>query len=200
MTQNKDSSTTSLTLLDMARSNDPDAWRQMCDIYSPLVYSWVKRGGLQDSDAADVVQDVFRIVIKNLNRFQHRREGDSFRGWLWPVTRNEVRGWHRRASKNPELAFGGTDAAQQIAAIPDWVEDYSGLNEIQADEQAESQMVQLAAQAIKNDFAEHTWQAFWRSTVDGESAIDIAADLNMTAGGVRQAKFRVLARLREFLE
>ena len=44
-----------------------------------------------------------------------------------------------------------------------------------------------------------TWQAFWRSTVDGESATEIANDLGMTAGAVRQAKLRVMVRLREIL-
>jgi RNA polymerase sigma-70 factor (ECF subfamily) len=39
--------------------------------------------------------------------------------------------------------------------------------------------------------------AFWKTTVDGESAADAAADLNMTRNAVYLAKSRVLRRLRE---
>ena len=52
---------------------------------------------------------------------------------------------------------------------------------------------------IQSDFEQSTWQAFWRTTVDHQTAPDVANELNMSPGAVRQAKHRVLARLREFL-
>ena len=47
------------------------------------------------------------------------------------------------------------------------------------------------------EYQERTWTAFWRLTVDGHSAADIARDLGMSANSVRQAKFRVMKRLRD---
>jgi RNA polymerase sigma-70 factor (ECF subfamily) len=49
------------------------------------------------------------------------------------------------------------------------------------------------------EFEERTWQAFWRTAVDGRSAADVGAELGMTPGAVRVAKSRVLHRLREEL-
>lgn len=193
------SSNTSISLIDQARSNDAAAWQALCDIYSPLVYSWVRQAGLDGNDAEDIVQDVFRKVFGNLRSFHRDRQGDTFRGWLWTITRNEVRGWFRRQKAAVAKPQGGTEAQIQMASVADWVSDDSAIGEIQTDQNTETQMIRRAAEAIKNDFAEHTWQAFWRLTVEGHTAADIAADLDMTAVGVRQAKFRVLARLREYL-
>jgi RNA polymerase sigma-70 factor (ECF subfamily) len=52
---------------------------------------------------------------------------------------------------------------------------------------------------IRPEFAERTWQAFWRTAIEGGSAPEVAAELSMSAGAVRVAKSRVLQRLREEL-
>ena len=49
------------------------------------------------------------------------------------------------------------------------------------------------------EFEERTWQAFWRVTVEGQDTAEVAAQLGISANGVRQAKSRVLRRLREEL-
>jgi DNA-directed RNA polymerase specialized sigma24 family protein len=49
---------------------------------------------------------------------------------------------------------------------------------------------------LRPEFAEQTWQAFWRTAVEGQPAVEAAADLGMSAGAVRVAKCRVLHRLR----
>ena len=191
------SESTSTSLIHNARANDVEAWQKLGEIYAPLVLSWAQRAGLQESDAADVVQEVFGIVLKSLDRFRRDRPGDTFRGWLWTITRNEIRRSYRRSKR--ERARGGTEALQQLSEIPDWVSETSTIGEIRPDVSEEKQLIQRAASAIKDDFEEHTWQAFWRLAVDGHSSAEIAQDLNLTTGAVRQAKFRVLARLREFL-
>lgn len=195
----RDSSTTSISLLAAARGNDQVAWQQLCDVYTPLAYSWIRKARLQDSDAADLIQDIFRIVAENLNRFHHDQPGDTFRGWLWTITRNELRGWYRDRASRPDQAKGGTDVQMRLAEIPDWIVTDTTLQEIDPDDTAEQILVRRAAKLIEHDFQSRTWQAFWRSAVDGEPVADIAADLNMTAGAVRQAKMRVLVKLREML-
>jgi RNA polymerase sigma-70 factor (ECF subfamily) len=195
----RDSSTTSISLLDAARGNDQVAWQQLCDVYTPLAYSWIRKARLQDSDAADLIQNVFRIVAANLNKFHRDRPGDTFRGWLWTITRNELRTWYRARASRPDQAKGGTDVQMRLAEIPDWIVTDTTLQEIDPDDTAEQILVRRAAKLIERDFQPNTWQAFWRATVEGESAVEIAKDLGMTAGAVRQAKLRVLVRLREML-
>ena len=60
-------------------------------------------------------------------------------------------------------------------------------------------VVHQAIDLIRGEFQERTWQAFWRLTVVGDSAAAIAEDLGINEKAVRQAKYRILCRLREIL-
>ncbi|MDP7020026.1 MAG: sigma-70 family RNA polymerase sigma factor [Pirellulaceae bacterium] len=71
------------------RDNDETAWPRLVNIYGPLVYRWSRAAGLQPDDAGDVVQDVFGAVHACLPSFRRDRQSDSFRGWLWSISRNK---------------------------------------------------------------------------------------------------------------
>jgi RNA polymerase sigma-70 factor (ECF subfamily) len=185
---------TSHSLLRRVRLRDAEAWRRFAALYTPLVYSWARRGGLQESDAADVVQDVFRSVFTKIDDFQKDGQCSHFRGWLWAITRNRVRLFFRQRAPQPQAAGGG-DAALLLAQIPDqWQRD-----EEPSTNDDRHALVQRALRLVKDDFSAATWQAFWRLTVVGDEAAAIAADLGQSAKAVRQAKYRVLCRLREEL-
>jgi RNA polymerase sigma-70 factor (ECF subfamily) len=61
-------------------------------------------------------------------------------------------------------------------------------------------LIQRALQLIQVEFEPRTLQAFWQATVEGRQTADIAADLEMTIKAVRQAKYRVMRRLRQELD
>src|SRR5947209_6715519 len=112
---------TSLTLLDRLRDNQSDAWGRLVYLYGPLVRYWCGRWGVGGADAEDVSQEVFRAVATGLANFRRDRPGDTFRGWLFGVTRNLARTHRRRAGRQPQAA-GGTDAhlrLQGAAAAPE---------------------------------------------------------------------------------
>jgi RNA polymerase sigma-70 factor, ECF subfamily len=180
---------TSLSLLERVRANDPGAWQRLVRLYSPLVFFWARRAGLAEADAADVVQDVWLAVAQALPRFDRKRQGGTFRGWLWTIARNKLTDHFRNRLGKAEAA-GGTEARQRLETI---------LEHEPADESGvqESQMLRRALESLRPEFAEHTWQAFWRMTVDGLPAPAVGAELGMAANAVHQAKFRVLRRLRE---
>ena len=61
------------------------------------------------------------------------------------------------------------------------------------------ELLRKALESIRGEFHERTWQAFWGVVVEGRTAADVAADLDMKPGAVRVAKSRVLLRLRREL-
>lgn len=188
------SQATSRSLLDGVRQHDPAAWRRFAALYGPIVYRWTQREGLQEHDAADVVQDVFRAVAENIQRFAHRSAGDSLRGWLWTIARNKIRDHYRRRHK--EVAGAGGTAAQQL------LQQQPGLPE-EPDESPDGLSTELAHRALtlmQNEFEPSTWRAFWRTAVDGQSASDTARELKLTLAAVYKAKSRVLLRLRQELD
>jgi RNA polymerase sigma-70 factor (ECF subfamily) len=182
---------TSTSLLERVRRSDAQAWKTLCRLYAPLVYGWARQAGLQDADAADVGQEVFRTVAARIDTFHRIREG-SLRAWLWKITKNKLGDYIRCAQARPPTR-GGSSAYQQLqqlsAAPPEESTDSRR-------EKSQSNILHLGLQAIQNEVEPQTWLAFWRSTVDGHATVDIAGDLGMTTNAVRQAKFRVLRRLR----
>ena len=54
-----------------------------------------------------------------------------------------------------------------------------------------------AATDIQNEVSPTTWEAFWRTAIDGDSAERVAKTLGMTAGAVYAAKTRTLRKLVE---
>jgi RNA polymerase sigma-70 factor (ECF subfamily) len=181
-------SATSLTLLERIRAADPEAWRRLVHLYGPLVYSWARRSGLGDTDAADLLQEVWKSVAAALDRFRRDAGGGTFRGWLWTIARNKIRD-HYRAEQGKAAAVGGTDACQMLQTIPE---------EEPADESGaeDHRLLHAALDLIRPEFEDRTWRAFWATAVDGRAAADVGAELGLAANAVYQAKSRVLRRLR----
>lgn len=182
---------TSLTLLERVKAHDNTAWRRLVGLYSPLVFSWCRRCGLGDEDTADTVQEVFAAVAGNLAKFRRDRPGDTFCGWLRVITRNQIRLHFRRAANRPQ-AVGGTDANLRIQELPD--ENLDDPDSVDGRER--TGLFHRALDLVRCEFEERTWQAFWLTVVEEMPSAEVCQRLGMTAVAVRQAKFRVLRRLR----
>ena len=173
---------------------DGEAWQRLTELYGPVVYGWACQAGLQPHDAADVLQNVFHALTRNIGSYRQRHAGDSFRGWLWTVTRNKVRDHYRERRKQAQAA-GGSAAQERLEQLPEQPpepDSESGSVEIR-------QLRRRALNLVKDHFDRNTWQAFWRAVVLGEAAADIAADLGVSVWAVYKAKSRVLQRLRSEL-
>jgi RNA polymerase sigma-70 factor (ECF subfamily) len=189
---------TSSSLIERVRAQEPNAWSTLCEIYAPLVYGWARKSRLSEHDSEDIVQDVFGNVAQGIQKFQYGGPEDTFRGWLWTITRNSIRRRFNKLATDPAAAEGGTHAMQRIADAPDWVSD-EAADEPELEISEEAAVLRRALKLVQNDFAEHIWQAFWEFTIEERSAKEVAEQFGMSESGVRQAKFRVLARLREAL-
>jgi RNA polymerase sigma-70 factor (ECF subfamily) len=183
-------------LLDRARADDAAAWARLVALYAPLVLHWCRRAGLQDEDAADVFQEVFQSVATHLGSFRKERAGDTFRGWLRTITHSKVHDHFRRRSRQPG-GVGGSAALAWLAQVP--APQPGDDDEAVAEGRAERRLFHRALERIAAEFEERTWQAFWRTAVEGRAPKDVAVELAMSPGAVRVAKSRVLQRLREEL-
>jgi RNA polymerase sigma-70 factor (ECF subfamily) len=186
---------TSGSLLAHVRAGEAAAWNRLVGLYGPLIFAWCRRRDLQDQDIADVCQDVFLAVARHINTFRKQQPQDTFRGWLHRITANKIHDLYRRRGQEP-VGAGGTDAHRRLAQVPAPREP----EEASAVEgRAERGLLQRALRRVRDEFEERTWQAFWRTAVEGRSAAEAAAELGTSPGAVRVAKSRVLHRLREEL-
>lgn len=178
---------TSVSLIDRARSQEAEAWTILTRLYGPLIYSWARRSGLSAEDAGDILQNVLMAVWKGLPNFIADQADCSFRGWLRIITRNAVREWARRGANR--IAANSLEVDWPAPQIDEEVgEDglFCGLTQ---------QALQLARESAD----ERTWNAFWKCTMEDMAVVDVAQLLGMSPAAVRQAKYRVLCRLRELL-
>jgi RNA polymerase sigma-70 factor (ECF subfamily) len=179
---------TPVSLLEqLRRPDDQAAWERFVRLYTPLLLHWAHRLGLQEPDAADLVQEVFVVLVRRLPEFQYDREG-SFRAWLRTVALNKWRDW--RARRRPLPLDEGRDPPSR-----------DGPEELEWFEEAEHRrrLVSRALELLRPDFQPATWRAFWEHGVAGRPAAEVAAQLGVGVGAVYSAKFRVLDRLRKEL-
>jgi len=178
--------TTSITLLQRLREQPAaDTWTRFVRLYTPLLLHWARRLGLQEPDAADLVQDVLLHLVRRLPEFQYQ-PGRSFRGWMRTLLMNK---WRDRPHRDPPAPL---DSDVQ-PLVP---------SEAEVLEEREYRLYVLgqALRLMQADFEPATWQACWETVVAGRPAAEVAAELAITVNAVYLAKTRVLSRLRRDLE
>src|SRR5438094_9783703 len=105
-------------LVRLRDGEDRDAWGQFVQLYAPAIYGFARGRGLQDADAADLMQDVLRSVAGAFGRLDYDPRRGSFRGWLYTVTRNKLFNFldHRR---HQTVGSGDSGVQEQLEEQPE---------------------------------------------------------------------------------
>ena len=177
-------------LLRLRDPRDHEAWVSFIALYEPTAYRLLRRHGLQDADAREIMQELFLAVSRSIDRWDPDKERGSFRGWLRRVTRNLLINWLKRRARGAIVA--GTD----MQALLDMVPADDGAESAEFDRELRRALFHRAAEQVRREVQPTTWQAFWETNVLGTSLADAAVKLGMTVGAIRVAKCRVLARMR----
>jgi RNA polymerase sigma-70 factor (ECF subfamily) len=181
----------------LVRLRDPQdeaAWRGFVDLYAPLVYGYARKQGLQDADAADLSQEVLGAVAGAVSRLEYDPRRGAFRNWLFTIVRRKVANWRIAVGKQAR-GSGDSGTLQLLEQLP-----APGGMEAEWQVEWEERIVAWACAQIRQDVSEATWQAFWRTAIEGQSGKQVAADLELTIAAVYHARSRVLARLRELVQ
>lgn len=196
-----EASATSSRLLREARRCDQDAWERLVRLYSRRMYRWCRQAGLQPADAANVVQEAFSAVARKLNGFHRDRPGDTFRGWLRRIVENKIRDHFRRTRRRRDIPAGGTDAHRFLTDAAAWNPSDNGDEEASATAPPSDEPTEIAevVEQVRREVGERNWKFFWRTAVDGQSAVEVGQEFGVSANAVRIVKMRVLRRLREHL-
>jgi RNA polymerase sigma-70 factor (ECF subfamily) len=161
---------------------------EFLELYTPVLYCWASRLGLQSSDAADLVQDVMVVLVRRLPEFKYE-SGKSFRAWLRTIMLNRWRDMERRAMVITQHT--GHPAVGELQH-PDPVIEL-------AEAEYRELLVRRALELIQRDFKPATWKACWEQVVQGREAVEVARELGLSVNAAYVARSRVLRRLREYL-
>jgi RNA polymerase sigma factor (sigma-70 family) len=181
-------------LVRLCNPQDERAWHEFTAIYSPLIYRLARRKGLQDADAADLVQEVLRAVASAIDRFEPDPARGPFRNWLFRIAHNLMMNFLANQGRHPR-GRGGDDVVSLLEIPAVASQEDSALFELEF----RRQLFQWASEQIREEFHASTWSAFWKTWVEGKKPKDVAAEIGMSLGAIYMARSRVVARLREVI-
>lgn len=193
--------TTSLTDSNLTRASlvfrlrdhdDNDAWNQFLDLYGQTIFQFVRSRGLQDADAADLVQEVFRRVGNAIGRLEYEKRKGGFRAWLFTITRNCLN-THFEKNKRVMRTVNDSDPAGRLGNVQDTGNELTERWE----KEFEKQIMLRAIEAVRPTTEPKTWAAFEMTAMQNLSADETGQSLGMSRGAVYVARSRVTSKLRE---
>ncbi len=180
------------SLLLRAQTGQTEAWKDLVDLYRPLILGWLNRQGVPAGDLEDLSQEVLLSVVKHLPGFEHSGQRGAFRSWLRTIVCSRTADYWRAIDAGTQASGGsGAIAALQQIADPD-----SALNR-QWDEEHDRYVLHCLLDLVEEEFEPMTLQAFRRLALDGVSGAEVSQELGLSVSAVYVAKSRVLARIRQ---
>lgn len=174
-------------LISACRRGDEDAWGVLVDRYRRLIFTIARRSGLDEEQAADVLQRVFTILLERLDTIE---QPASLSSWLTGTTRREA--W--RARRHARIANARTAVSPEALES---VEDADDLPE-EALLRLESQhRIRLAVEALDGRCRELLTLLFL--TNDPPTYAEIAVIMRMRQGAIGPTRARCLEKLRRLL-
>jgi RNA polymerase sigma-70 factor (ECF subfamily) len=74
--------------------NDTEAFAELYDLYFPKVFRYVSWRVENQTDAEDLVSEIFSKVLANIRSFRWR-EGATFSSWIFRIARNVLIDYYR---------------------------------------------------------------------------------------------------------
>lgn len=184
---------TSLSLLQRLADDQTDSdWQRLISIYRPFVFQRVSTYPLLVDQAEDIVQEVMMVLMRELPAFERKRTG-SFRAWFRQIVLNQLRYALRRAKITPLVAGQSEKLSLQIEQLADPASEVAS----NFDREHDKAVFRHAAELVKSEVKETTWQAFRKHAMNGENASTVAEELGISLNSVLLAKSRLTRRIRE---
>lgn len=164
-------------LLQACLAGAEDAWSALVERYHRLIFSIAMRQGLTQDDSADVVQNVFTIVLRRLETIQ---DLDRFSAWLITTTKRET--WRMQRRSIPTDGLDDVDLADD-QPLPE--------QEVMAWEQAN--LVRVAVSRLNHTCRELVSALFFDQR--SLSYRELARQLEMPVGSIGPTRARCFRKL-----
>ncbi len=169
-------------LVGRAQQGDQQAFAELYEQYSPLVYRFLRRR-LDGSDETveDLTEDVFVKIYEKLDRYVER--GLPFTAWLYRIAHNHLIDYLRAL---PRTSASSLDEVADVAER-ETTSDYTRVLDQQSLEPAMARLTPEQRQAVELRF------------LQGMSVAETARAMGRSDEAVKKLQARALANLRRYL-
>ena len=168
-------------LLRLREAQDAQAWSRFVQLYTPLIFYWARKNGCGRDDAADLVQDVMTIVLRQLPTWNYDSTR-SFRGWLRTVTLNRHREMARKRQNAP-IQLDTQAMTDAVDPAESWDREYA------------SRLLWSAIELQEPNFAPKTWNALVESLRTQRPLSEIATESGVSQWTLYAARQRLVQRI-----
>jgi RNA polymerase sigma-70 factor, ECF subfamily len=172
--------------------HDPERWSEFDSIYRPMLTGFLRKQGLNESDASDLVQEVFVKLLAKIQSYD--REKCRYRTWLFAVAHNTLVDYARRRATHKK-ALDGWAAKMLHASASDslkMAEDWVKLHRVE--------ILHHALKSVRSRTSPKSWACFEQRLLRDRPGIEIAAKLGIQLSTVFVNACRVLKRVRAVCE
>jgi RNA polymerase sigma factor (sigma-70 family) len=174
-------------LVGRARGRDSTAWHELVASYTPRLLRVARAFGLNDADAADVVQTTWLRCVQYLGQI---RDLSSIGSWLTTICRREAMRILQR--ENAPVPYDPSDPFGPLARLADEHRDPGVLDMLRHELQAEL----VGAITELPDRQRALLMELLRADYDGRAYADVGTALEMPVGSIGPTRMRALQRLR----
>lgn len=174
-----DSIPTRATLLQRLKDwQDQSSWQDFFDTYWRLIYNVARKGGLNETEAQDVVQETMISVARHMPNFKYDPAFGSFKSWLLQMTRWRMTDQLRKREPviHP-LERVADPTSEDLEAL--WNAEW------------EKNLLDAAIANVKRRFDPEKYQIFDLYVNKGWSPEKVAKAFGVSVGQVYLAKHRV---------
>src|SRR5437660_4141436 len=179
---------TDVAVVSRARSGDADAFRQLVERHSQIIFRVAYRMTGNEHDADDVVQETFLRAYKQLSRFEERA---NFGTWLHRIAVNCALDLLRARGRHDRHYGGDPEEAEMTGAISSDPQQDRLLLSAELREQVSAAMERLSGN-------ERT--AFVLRHFEGMPVEEIGKTLGIQLNAAKHTILRAVRKLRESLE
>lgn len=184
---------TTTELLDgLHHPSNGSAWSEFDRRYRPILVAFLRRMGLNETDAADVAQDTLACFVRDYRAGRYQRDQGRLRSWLIGIARYRLADLRRDADRR--RAFRGESALVGVADEADADAVWEAEERRFIFEQAIDELRRTSR------FDERTINAFERVVLRHEPVESVSAAVGLTPQEIYNAKNRVVERLREMVK
>lgn len=187
---------TPTSLWDRVLEGDTSAWQNLVDVWTPCVYEFCRRKGIQEADAGDVVQHVMIRVFRYRDKFSREAEGHRLKAWLLMIIGQAIADYYRQfAGKN--RAHGGSEFADQMANLAETLDPASVENSVDGEKLFDAGLwMARTLEVIRAEVTEQTWQIFDMFKIQDRTAKEVGEHFGLKETTVRQRVYSVTQRIK----